>query len=139
MTSLTSLMTRVAIVDSNRRIAEKRLRRKVKRIYKAKDAIDKLLTRALAKRQIHNLATRTEKVLTRSGRVILAPVTTFDHKPISKRTRHFEIEYKGVLPRIYAYTDHGPGRHEAKPNFIDLKKEGVLEGIVRLYREEITR
>lgn len=136
---MTTLMQRIAIVDSNRRIAAKRLRRKVRQIQNARVEMEKVLARALRNSLIHNLATRTKKVLTRSGRVMPAPVTTFDHKPVGKRTRHFEIEYMNGLPRVYAYTDHGPGRHYARPNFIDLKKEGVVEGIVRLYREEITR
>jgi hypothetical protein len=136
---MSSIATRLAIVDSNRRITEKRLRRKAKRIYDAKAEMDRLLVRALRKNQIHNLATRTEKIVTRSGRVLLSPVTTFDHKPVGKRTRHYEVVYKDVLPRVYAYTDHGPGRHHSVPNHIDLKREGIVEGIVRLYREEITR
>jgi hypothetical protein len=136
---MSSIATRLAIVDSNRRITEKRLRRKTRRIYDAKTEMDRLLVRALRKNQIHNLATRTEKSVTKSGRILFAPVTTFDHKPVNKRTRHYVVEYKGVLPCVYAYTDHGPGRHHARPNYIDLKREGIVEGIVRLYREEITR
>lgn len=132
---MTSFASRLAIVDNNRKITEKRLKRRVKKTFDAKRDLDKFLIRCVRKNQIFNLETRMEKVVTRSGRIILSPVTTFDRKPPHLRTRHFEISYPNGTPHVCGWTDHGPGRHHARPYDEDLS----FEGTVKFYREEITR